>query len=114
MGCGKSRCCQPKQECCIPVVPVNPCQQYGSPYGGVPMGVSPYGGAPMGGVSPYGGSPMSPFDKKKIEKRELLISPIHFVVKVNIAILGHDFQTYQIVTSFFYPKRLEIIKLNIK
>ncbi|RNA42428.1 hypothetical protein BpHYR1_008065 [Brachionus plicatilis] len=56
MGCGKSRCCQPKQECCIPVVPVNPCQQYGSPYGGVPMGVSPYGGAPMG-MPPFGGLP---------------------------------------------------------
>ncbi|CAF1128819.1 unnamed protein product, partial [Brachionus calyciflorus] len=32
MGLCSSRCCQPKQQCCVPVVPVNPCQQYGSMY----------------------------------------------------------------------------------
>lgn len=42
MGCGRSRCCRPKQQVCFPVVPINPCQQFQGSYGGAPYGGLPY------------------------------------------------------------------------
>lgn len=37
MGCCASKC-RPQPQCCVPVMPTNPCGPYGNPYGGSPYG----------------------------------------------------------------------------